>query len=125
MADRVVHFEVPCDDAERARSFYADVFSWEVTPMPEMQYTMVATGPSGEQGPSEPGYINGGMFERGDFPVTAPVITIGVDDIDACLQKVGTSGGATVVDKMAVGDMGFTAYFKDPEGNVLGLWQNR
>ncbi|MDQ3462367.1 MAG: VOC family protein [Actinomycetota bacterium] len=26
--------------------------------------------------------------------------------------------------RVAVGDMGFAGYFKDPEGNVLGLWEN-
>jgi len=25
---------------------------------------------------------------------------------------------------MAVGDMGFAAYFKDSEENVIGLWQS-
>jgi len=33
-------------------------------------------------------------------------------------------GGSTVSEKQPVGDMGFAAYFKDSEGNVLGLWQN-
>ena len=31
---------------------------------------------------------------------------------------------AVAGEKMAVGDMGFAAYFKDSEGNVMGLWQN-
>jgi len=33
-------------------------------------------------------------------------------------------GGKTVQKKMPVGDMGFAAYFKDTEGNVIGLFQN-
>jgi hypothetical protein len=28
-----------------------------------------------------------------------------------------------VAPKTAVGDMGFAAYFTDPEGNVVGLWE--
>ena len=32
-------------------------------------------------------------------------------------------GGSTVVPKQPVGAMGFTAYVKDPEGNVIGLWE--
>jgi predicted enzyme related to lactoylglutathione lyase len=31
MSARVVHFEVPYDDGDRARSFYRDVFGWEIT----------------------------------------------------------------------------------------------
>lgn len=125
MAGRVVHFEVPFDDAERATGFYQDVFGWQIMAMPEFEYHGVSTGPSGDQGmPSEPGYIGGGMFKRQpNFPST-PVITIDVDDIDATLAEIEAKGGSTVEKKMAVGEMGFAAYFKDPEGNVMGLWQN-
>jgi predicted enzyme related to lactoylglutathione lyase len=44
MTARVVHFEVPFDDADRALAFYRDVFDWEIQPMPEMNYNMVSTG---------------------------------------------------------------------------------
>ena len=40
MSARVVHFEVPYDDAERARNFYRDVFGWQIQSMPEMQYNL-------------------------------------------------------------------------------------
>jgi predicted enzyme related to lactoylglutathione lyase len=122
MPTPVVHFEVPFDDADRALAFYRDVFDWQIQSMPGMGYNLVATGPGGEQGPTEPGYIGGGMLRRQE-PVTAPVITLDVPDIDACLVEVEKHGGARVGEKMPVGDMGFAAYFKDTEGNVLGLWQ--
>ena len=74
--------------------------------------------------PTEPGYINGGMFKREkDFP-TSPVITIDVPNIDEALANIGKLGGATVGPKMAVGDMGFAGYFTDTEGNTIGLWEN-
>lgn len=122
MSARVVHFEVPFDDADRARGFYRDVFDWQIQPVPEMGYNMVSTGPMGDQGPTEPGYIGGGMLPR-QAPVTAPVITLHVDDIDATLVAVEKHGGATAGPKMPVGDMGFAAYFNDSEGNLMGLWQ--
>ena len=40
MNGRIVHFEIPFDDGDRARSFYGDVFGWTTQEMPEMQYTM-------------------------------------------------------------------------------------
>jgi uncharacterized protein len=124
MAGRVVHFEVPYDEVERATSFYRDVFGWQIQSIPEMDYHMVATGPAGEDGmPSEPGFIGGGMFAR-QSNIGTPVITIDVDDIDAALADVEAHGGSTVEKKMPVGDMGFAAYFKDSEGNLLGLWQS-
>ena len=123
-AARVVHFEVPFDDADRARGFYRDVFDWSIEPMPEMDYNAVSTGPAGDDGmPSEPGFIGGGMAKRDGF-FTNPVIVMAVDDIDATLAVVEAHGGSTVSPKMAVGDMGFAAYFNDTEGNVMGLWQS-
>ena len=52
----------------------------------------------------------------------APLV-LEVDDIDATLAQVEELGGATVSAKQAVGEMGFSAYFTDPEGNLMGLWQ--
>jgi uncharacterized protein len=125
MAGRVVHFEVPFDDAERATAFYGDVFGWQIMAMPEFDYHGVSTGPVGDQGmPAEPGYIGGGMFKRQDGGPSMPVVTIDVDDIDATLAEIEGKGGSTVQEKVPVGEMGFAAYFKDPEGNVMGLWQS-
>ena len=124
MSGRVVHFEVPFDDGDRARAFYSDVFGWKTQEMPEMQYTMVMTGPVDDNGmPTEPAYINGGLFQRQE-KVNVPVITIEVDSIDESLPRVEASGGTTVEGKLAVGGMGFVAYVNDSEGNLIGLWEN-
>ena len=123
MAGRVVHFEVPFSDGDRARAFYAEAFGWNLMVMPELSYTMASTGPVDEQAmPTEPGFINGGMFERTEA-LRGPMITIDVDDLDAALKTVESLGGKQVGEKLPVGDMGFAAYFEDTEGNVLGLWQ--
>jgi predicted enzyme related to lactoylglutathione lyase len=122
MAGRVVHFEIPYDDGDRARAFYEKAFGWQLMSLPEMGYTMVTSGPSGDQGPTEPGFINGGMMQR-EEPYTAPNVVIDVDNIEAALQAVNDAGGATVTERQAVGDMGFAAYFRDPEGNLIGIWE--
>jgi uncharacterized protein len=124
MSGRVVHFEIPFDDGDRAREFYAKAFGWNITHVPDMDYTLVSTGPtSQEQGPTEPGYIGGGMLQRSELS-QGPVITVDVDDIDATLAKVEQLGGKVVRPKAEVGQMGFSAYFNDPEGKLTGLWQN-
>ena len=120
---RVVHFEIPFDDQDRAHAFYADVFGWTLVPLPEMHYVLATTGPSDQGPPSEPGFINGGLLQRGQ-PVRGPVLTLEVDDIDACLEQVESLGGRTVSGRQAVGDMGFSAYFTDTEDNLMGLWEN-
>jgi predicted enzyme related to lactoylglutathione lyase len=125
MADSVVHFEVPADDVERAKAFYSEAFGWKVEAYPGMNYhgaTTTEVGP--DMMPLKPGAINGGLFDRATFPIASPVLTIGVDDIDEALAKVERLGGKTLRAREAVADMGFTGYFTDPEGNVMGLWQN-
>jgi uncharacterized protein len=123
MSGRVVHFEIPFDDGERARGFYKELFGWQVMEMPEMDYSIVTSGPSNDQGPTESGFINGGMLSRQQAATSGPVLVIDVDSIDETLERVGGMGGSTVVGRTPVGDMGFAAYFTDPEGNVVGLWE--
>jgi uncharacterized protein len=124
MSGRVVHFEVPYDDAERARGFYAEVFGWQIHHIPELSYDIVSTGPVSDQGmPTEPGFIGGGLAERGET-VARPAIVIAVEDLDETLEQVRAKGGSAVGDKVPVADMGTAAYFQDSEGNLMGLWQN-
>jgi len=125
--DKVVHFEIPVDDAARAKEFYGPIFDWELNDM-DMGggnlYTTVTTTPIDEQSrmPTEPGAINGGLMRRSpDTP--APVITIGVDAIDDALKKIEAGGGSIVQPRTEIPDMGAFAYFKDTEGNVVGLWE--
>ena len=121
--DKVVHFEIPADELERAQKFYKRVFGWEMNAVPGMEYIMLGTTPTNENGmPQEPGAINGGMLKR-QRPVTSPLITINVQDIEDKLKNIKKMGGEVVRGKMQVGDMGYSAYFKDTEGNTIGLWQ--
>ena len=124
--DKVVHFEIPVDDEGRAKDFYASAFDWELNTVDMgggSTYTTVTTVPVDEgMMPKEPGAINGGMMSRAPH-TPAPVITIGVDSIDDALKKIVAGGGSTVVPRTPIPDMGAFAYFKDTEGNTLGLWE--
>ena len=121
--DKVVHFEIPADNVERAKKFYIKVFDWKMESIPDMEYTMIQTTAVDEKHmPTEPGAINGGMMKRQD-PVKSPVITIAVQDIEETMKNVKKMGGESIRGKMQVGDMGYAAYFKDTEGNIIGLWQ--
>jgi len=122
MSGRVVHFEIPYDDGDRARAFYEKALGWQLVSLPEMGYTLVTSGPSGDQGPTEPGFINGGMMARQE-PFTGPNIVVDVDNLEDALRAVDEAGGTTVAERQAVGDMGFAAYFRDTEGNLVGLWE--
>jgi uncharacterized protein len=124
--DKVVHFEIPADDVDRAKEFYGAIFGWQLQTM-QMEggeYTIAMTTPIDEQSqlPTEPGAINGGLMRRDEHTPT-PVITIEVDAIDDALQRIESQGGAVVRPRTAIPGMGAFGYFKDPEGNVLGLWE--
>lgn len=125
MSGEVGHFEIPADDPERARKFYATTFGWKLNPVPGMDYTMVSTGPVDEKGmPREPGFVGGGIGKRGGH-LLHPVVTIMVDEITVAEKTIEKNGGKILQRKQPIGDgsMGHTGYFKDSEGNVVGLYQ--
>lgn len=123
--NKVVHFEIPSDNQDRAKQFYSSVFDWEVQEMPgEHPYTFAITSPVDENYMyKESGAINGGIFKR-EAPITNPIITIEVPSIDEHVKKIEAAGGKLVVEKGEAPDMGYYAYFKDTEGNLMGLWEN-
>jgi predicted enzyme related to lactoylglutathione lyase len=63
------------------------------------------------------------MLSRESAPTGGPLVVVDVESIDEALQRIGELGGETVVAKQPVGDMGFSAYVRDTEGNVVGLWE--
>jgi uncharacterized protein len=120
----VVHFEIPADDVARAKEFYRSVFDWQLQDMPEMDYTIVRTTEVDEnQMPTTAGAINGGLMRRSS-ETPAPVLTIDVESVDQALKHVEAAGGRVVRPRTEIPGMGAFAYFTDPEGNTLGLWEN-
>jgi predicted enzyme related to lactoylglutathione lyase len=124
--DKVIFFEIPADNPKRAREFYRTTFGWKMNEIPEMHYTQIGTVDAEGMGvrgvPKQPGAINGGLVERSD-PVNNPVIYIRVDNIDQAAANIEQNGGKIVKPKSPVGNFGFAAYFRDTEGNIVGLWQ--
>jgi predicted enzyme related to lactoylglutathione lyase len=125
MNGEVVHFEVPAKNMKRAKAFYSEVFGWKASDveMSGMKYSLVSTTEVDKEGrPKAPGSINGGIMEMAK-PFTGPVITLQVDDITAALKSVERHGGKTITKKTSMGEWGYFGYFKDSEGNVIGLFQ--
>lgn len=123
--DKVVHFEIPYDDAERASEFYKKVFGWKINSVPEMNYNIVHTVDIDEKNmPKEAGAINGGMYKRDEKSAKNPVIVISVKNVDEAVKKAEKAGGEVFRPKMQVGNMGLYAQVKDSEGNVIGIWQD-
>ena len=121
---RVVHFEIHADDPDRAARFYSALLGWRFDKWEgSAEYWLVTTGPDAERG------INGGMIRRrgprptDGQPVNAYVCTVEVPDLDARLEKAAVSGAELALPKMPIPGVGWLAYVKDPEGNILGLMQ--
>jgi predicted enzyme related to lactoylglutathione lyase len=126
--DKVVHFEIPVDDRGRAKEFYSTVFEWDVQDSDMgggSVYTLAGTVATDEKmQPKEAGGINGGLMDR-TSDLSVPVITIGVDSIDDSLKKVEAGGGSTITPRTPIPGMGAFGYFRDTEGNVMGLWETQ
>jgi predicted enzyme related to lactoylglutathione lyase len=113
----IVHFDVPADDLERAKNFYAALLGWKFASFPEMQYNLITT----TNLDGTPG-VGGGMGKRME-PSQRMLNYFGVPSIDAAMKQVVHLGGKLLTEKMAVPGMGFLATCMDTEGNLFGLWE--
>ncbi len=120
---RVIHFEIHAAEPERAVAFYTTVFGWKLTKWGgPMDYYLVDTG--------EGAGINGGLLKRlgptpeEGQPVNAYVCTIDVPNLDEYFTKAVAAGATVALPKMPVPGIGWLAYVKDTEGNIIGLMQN-
>lgn len=125
--NRVIYFEIPVDEPERARQFYSSVFGWKIEKLQKISwdYWSVMTA---EEGSAEYG-INGGMFKRmskrpeKEAASNAFVGTILVDDFDAMAEKILAAGGLISMAKFPIPGQAWQGYFLDTEGNMFGVHQ--
>jgi predicted enzyme related to lactoylglutathione lyase len=118
---RVIHFEIHATHPQQSMDFYTALLGWTFSKWGPMDYWLIETGPEGEMG------INGALQPRQGPPptetqaVNAFVCTAQVTGLDALVTKAVSMGGALALPKMPVTGMGWVAYIKDPDGNLLGM----
>jgi predicted enzyme related to lactoylglutathione lyase len=117
MSNRVVHFEIPCNNPGKTMDFFKEVFGWRFEQFGKEEYWSVMTGDE-----SSPG-IDGGIMKRKN-PNQPIANSIQVDNLDETIKHIENSGGKIVVPKMAIPLVGWLAYFKDPDGNIHGLFKD-
>ena len=120
---RVIHFEIHASKPQALIAFYASLFGWKFQQWGEIEYWQVETGPSDQAG------INGGLVPRRGAAsldgqaVNAFVCTVQVTSLDESFSKALSLGGTVALPKMPIPGVGWLAYVKDPDANILGLMQ--
>jgi uncharacterized protein len=115
---KVIHFEIPADDPERAVNFYRKVFGWKIDKYGggTMNYWLVTTGDNQEPG------INGAIAEK-DESHPSTINTVSVPSFEVAISKIEEAGGKVLMPKMAVPGVGYMTYCRDTEGNIFGIMQ--
>lgn len=114
MAGKIVHFELPAADTDRASGFWGGLFGWNIggSVMEGFDYRMFQVADD-----------QGGAVMPSDKAGSGVIVYMDTDDIDASVAKVRELGG-TADDKQPVPTHGWFAACKDTEGNSFSLWQN-
>jgi predicted enzyme related to lactoylglutathione lyase len=115
----IVHFDIPVDSINRAKSFYEKLFDWKIERVPgDMTYYLIET--TDLDGSAS---VGGGMAEREQ---AGQQITnfIGVSSIDDYLKEVETLGGKVLEPKTPIIGWGYLAVCLDTENNTFGLWED-
>lgn len=120
--NRVVHFEIHATNPTDLIAFYESLFGWSFKRfIPEVEYWSITTGPDDQEG------INGGLVKRrGPSPIEQQAVntslcTVQVQSVDETLSKATKLGGSVALPKMPIPGIGWLAYFKDLDGNILGI----
>jgi predicted enzyme related to lactoylglutathione lyase len=118
---RIVHFEIQATNPQALVDFYTKLLGWSFTKWEGAEYWLIKTGPDDQPG------IDGGLLPRaGDRAgeaqgVNAFVCTAGVASLDETLATGAKLGATVAFPKAPVPGVGWLAYVKDPDGNILGL----
>jgi hypothetical protein len=106
------YVEIAVSDISAGKTFYADVFGW--------RFTDYGDAYAGIQAPDGDGEVGG--LTTGSSPGTGgPLVLIISDDLDASQAAVTEAGGEVVETLDYPGGRRF--HFRDPSGNVLGVFQ--
>ena len=74
---------------------------------------------------STPEGPNGGIMKVDTVvPGKSPYIYIDVDEIEPYIEKTKELGGGIDVPKKEIPKVGWYAHLKDPDGNIIGIFQD-
>ena len=114
------YFEIAVTEMDRAVSFYSFVFNckFEKESIHQSEMALFSYNDSGLG-------ITGALAKGESYTpsLAGSLIYLSTADIDSSMSKIKEKGGHELFPKTKVHNIGFTAEFKDSEGNRIGLFQ--
>ncbi len=121
MGQPVVHFEIIGKDGEKLRSYYSELFGWEIDAGNPMNYGVVQR----EGNLSAEGVGIGGGVAGGPEGYAGHVtFYVQVPDVEAALAKAESLGGTRIFGPDEVFEGLVIGQFSDPEGHVIGVMKS-
>jgi predicted enzyme related to lactoylglutathione lyase len=110
---KICYIEFPAIDISRSADFYAKVFGWHIR----------TRGDGSTAFDDTTGQVSG-TWVLGRPPASAPglLMYVMVDSVTATLDTIVANGGE-IVQPIGADAPEITARFRDPGGNVIGLYQ--
>jgi predicted enzyme related to lactoylglutathione lyase len=111
---KICYIEIPAVDIRNSANFYSKAFGWQTR----------QRGDGSTAFDDTVGQVSGAwVLDRPPALQPGLLVYIMVDDINAAVEKVITAGGH-IVQPVGVDAPELTARFRDPAGNVIGLYQS-
>ena len=108
----ISYLHIPAADPQASAAFYREVFAWTVDTDRE--------APSFEDGGGHViGHFLPDLQVAGEAGIRPYVY---VDSVDETLERIAAYGGEVVDEPYPEGEL-WVATFRDPAGNVVGIWQ--
>jgi predicted enzyme related to lactoylglutathione lyase len=110
---KICYVEIPAADISKSSAFYMKVFGWKTRTRGDgsLAFDDTVGGVSGTWVTGRPSSNEPGLLTY-----------IMVDSVAKTLETIVASGGAIAMPATAIGPMTI-ARFRDPAGNILGLYQ--
>jgi uncharacterized protein len=110
---KICYLEIPATDIGRSADFYRQVFGWNVR----------QRGDGRTAFDDATGEVSGAwVIGRPPSPVPGLLVYVMVDSVERTLEAVVAHGGE-IVQPLGADAPEITARFRDPGGNVIGLYQ--
>ncbi len=122
MGQPVVHCEVIAENGDKRRSYFGDLFGWEIDSNNPMNYGVIQRdGNTNADGVG----IGGGIMQGPEGYEGHVTFYVEVPDVEQPLAKAEQLGGKRLMGPEELPDAGITlGQFSDPEGHPIGLIQS-